>query len=174
MKTVVLGARPPALEALIQRRKALGLDLFDEVWEGEYHMAPAASMRHAILDAQLARLLGPLADDAGLVGSGPFNLGAPDDYRVPDRGLHRGMPAGVWAATAALIVEITSPDDETWAKLPFYAGHDVDEVLIVDPDQRSVDWFALDGDSYEPVDRSRLLNVDVATVRDAISWPPHD
>jgi hypothetical protein len=37
MKTVVLGPRPQALEALIQRRQALGLDIHDEVWDGAYH-----------------------------------------------------------------------------------------------------------------------------------------
>jgi len=37
MKTVVLGPRPQALEALIRRRQEQGLDTFDEVWEGTYH-----------------------------------------------------------------------------------------------------------------------------------------
>jgi hypothetical protein len=41
VKTVVLGPRPRELEGLIQRRRALGIDAFDEVWEGSYHAAPA-------------------------------------------------------------------------------------------------------------------------------------
>jgi hypothetical protein len=47
VRTVVLGPRPPELEAVLERRRALGQDLYDEVWAGEYHMAPAPSHRHA-------------------------------------------------------------------------------------------------------------------------------
>jgi Uma2 family endonuclease len=49
---------------------------------------------------------------------------------------------GDWRLTAAL-VEILSPADETPAKLPFYAAHQVDELLIVDPQSRTVSWCAL-------------------------------
>jgi Uma2 family endonuclease len=52
--------------------------------------------------------------------------------------LHRPGAAGTWLPTAALVVEIVSPEDETWEKLPFYAAHDVDEVQIVDPAERKV------------------------------------
>jgi hypothetical protein len=31
----------------------------------------------------------------------------------------------------------------TWQKLSFYAGHHVDEVLIVDLEERAVAWLAL-------------------------------
>ena len=79
MRTVVLGPRPPELDALIARRRSLGLDTHDEVWKGEYHMAPAA-----------------------------------------------------------VVVEIESPDDETWDKLDFYADHGVDGLLIVSAEAGSV------------------------------------
>jgi hypothetical protein len=36
MRTVVLGPRPPELDALIARRRSLGLDTHDEVWKGEH------------------------------------------------------------------------------------------------------------------------------------------
>lgn len=42
VKTVVLGPPPVEPEQLIQRRRAHGLDTFDEVWEGIYHVAPMA------------------------------------------------------------------------------------------------------------------------------------
>jgi hypothetical protein len=42
VRTIVLGPPPPELNALIARRQSLGLDTHDEVWKGEYHMAPAA------------------------------------------------------------------------------------------------------------------------------------
>ena len=86
MRTLALGALPGEIERFVERRKALGQDTYDEVWEGTYHVSPAARVTHGYLDDQMARLLGPYADKAGLVGTGAFNLGQPDDYRVPDRG----------------------------------------------------------------------------------------
>lgn len=173
VRTVVLGERPPELQELIERRRRLGLDLHDEIWEGEYHMSPAASVRHAFLESQLTRILGPLADAVGLLISAPFNLGEPDDFRVPDLGVHRGMPTGVWVARAALAVEILSPDDESWAKLGFYARLGVEEVLVVDPDGRRLTWLVRNeaGDGYDETERSALLDVDVAPVAAAINWP---
>jgi Putative restriction endonuclease len=172
MRTVVLGPRPPELDALIARRRALGLDTHDEVWKGEYHMAPTAHSSHGWLDDQLAVLLHPLAQAAGLGGTGPFNLGEPDDFRVPDRGLHRTRPNAVWIPTAAVVVEIESPDDETWDKLDFYAGHGVDELLIVSAKTRSVTCLVLEDGRYERVGESRLLGPDSATLAERIEWPP--
>ncbi len=36
MTTVVLGERPPELEAYLDRRRVLGLDGHDEMWDGVY------------------------------------------------------------------------------------------------------------------------------------------
>ncbi|MGH9115133.1 MAG: Uma2 family endonuclease [Acidimicrobiales bacterium] len=173
MKTVVLGDRPAALAALIERRHALGQDTFDEVWEGAYHMAPAPRFGHAFLDSEVGRVIGPLAKAAGLVLTGPFNLGGPDDYRVPDHGCHRGRPdpATVYLDTAAVVVEIVSPDDETFEKLPFYATHGVDEVLVIDSASQSVRVMRLAGDHYEDAPRSGLLGVEAAALGAGIEWP---
>jgi Uma2 family endonuclease len=171
VKTVILGDRPAELQALINRRHAQGLDLFDEVWEGEYHMAPYAKFRHGQIDQMVAELLGPLARAAGLVPSGPFNLGSPDDFRVPDRGIHRSPTDGAWVSTAAIVVEILSPDDETYDKLPFYARRGVDEVLIFDHDERRVHVLARRGDRYEEIDRSTLLAAGVDALTEHIAWP---
>jgi Uma2 family endonuclease len=174
MRTVVLGPRPAELEALVERRRALGQDLYDEVWEGEYHMAPAPHPWHGYLDQRLAVILEDLAGPSGLIVTGPFNLGAKDNFRVPDRGLHRKLPSTTFVPTAALVVEIVSPHDETWAKLGFYAEHGVDELLIVDPETRSVTWLDRGDDGYLEVADSRLLGVPVAQVADAIAWPDPD
>lgn len=173
MKTVVLDPLPPEIEQLIERRRRLGLDSYDEMWEGVYHMAPMARFGHGQLQAQILGLLGPLADRAGLLASGPFNLGKPDDFRVPDAGLHRGHPDpdATYLDTAAVVVEIVSPGDETYDKLPFYAAHGVDEMLIVDPANRRVAIFALTGAQYENARRSGQLNVDVDQLAVAIRWP---
>ncbi|HEY1280391.1 MAG TPA: hypothetical protein VGF22_12020 [Acidimicrobiales bacterium] len=68
MKAVVLGPRPAELEELIRRRRKLGVDTFDEVWEGSYHLAPAAHPAHGYIDNELAALLAPVARSVGLVG----------------------------------------------------------------------------------------------------------
>lgn len=172
MRTVVLGPRPAELETLIQRRHALGQDLYDEVWEGEYHVAPAAHPSHGYLDNQLAVVLWPLARNAGLVGTGPFNLGESDNFRVPDRGLHRSLPSTTWVPTAAVVVEIVSPDDETWDKLDFYAAHAVDELLIVDGRDCSVTWLVLEDNHYVRAKASVLLGITAEALKAQIDWPP--
>jgi hypothetical protein len=171
VKTVVLGDRPAELEQLIARRRVLGLDTFDEVWEGTYHMAPAPRFRHAYLDHAVAVVLDPYARAAGLIGSGPFNLGDSDDYRVPDGGYHRRLRDAIYLDTAAVVVEILSPDDETYEKFPFYAAHGVDEVLVVDADEHRVRLFRLDGEGYAEAEGSALLGVDAAAISEAITWP---
>ncbi len=174
VRTVVLGPPPAEISALIARRHALGLDTHDEVWEGEYHMAPAADVAHGWVDQQLAQLLAPLAAAAGLVATGPFNLGSPDDFRVPDRALHRGRPTGAFLPTAALVVEILSPHDETWEKFGFYAAHGVDEILVASPADRSLSWWVLDGARYVAADPSTLLGPESAGLADRIDWPPRN
>ena len=136
-------------------------------------MIPAPGHAHARVAQRLAELLGPLARAAGLEATmHEFNLGDSErDFRVPDGGLHRPDAAELWHPTAALIVEIVSPGDETWDKLPFYAKHHVDEVLIVDPEKRSVDWLALAGGEDRPVEHSGLIELGSADLAERIDWP---
>jgi hypothetical protein len=171
MRTVVLGPPPPELAALIARRRQLGLDKYDEVWDGEYHMAPMADFSHGFVQSQIAALLGPLAEAAAVVSTGPFNLGSPNDFRVPDWGLLRDAPMVLWVPTAAVVVEIESPDDETWEKLPFYASRGVEEVLIVSAQRRSVTWLIMEGNEYVRYPASRLLGPKSAALESRIEWP---
>jgi Uma2 family endonuclease len=172
MKTVVLDPPPIEVQQLIERRKQLGLDLYDEVWEGTYHMTPAPRARHGYLLDELVRVLRPFMEPAGLVGTAPFNLGDADDYRVPDYGYHRGMPdlEAIYLSTAAVVVEVVSPGDETYDKLPFYASHKVDEVIIVVPAQERVELLALVRDHYEAADRSAVLGVGASDLAAAVRW----
>lgn len=168
----MLGPRPAELQGLIERRHALGIDLFDEVWEGSYHLAPAPNAAHGYIDDVLAVLLHPYALAAGLTGTGPFNLGRKDDYRVPDRGYHRGLPRGTWVPTADIVVEVVSPDDETFEKFAFYAEHDVDEIIVADPSAKTLAlWRRTSGAGYEEAQASALLDVTAAVLAAAIPWP---
>jgi Uma2 family endonuclease len=171
--TLVLDPYAYELDALKERRRVSGLDRLDEVWEGVLHMVPAPDYGHARLTQQLAVALNDPARDAGLEAAmGEFNLGdSIDDFRVPDGGLHRHGTEGVWLHTAALVVEIVSPGDETWQKLPFYAAHEVDEVLILDPEKRTVDWLGLAGGEYRPIERSALIDLGPKELAEQIDWP---
>jgi Uma2 family endonuclease len=172
MRTVVLDPPTAGLDPLLERRRQSGLDRLDEVWEGVYHMVPAPSYAHGDLENQLHMILGPLARQAGLRMIGQSNLGESEhDFRVPDSALHRPGAHGTWHPTAALVVEIVSPSDETWEKLPFYAAHDVDEVLIVDPRERSVSWLALEHGEYRPVERSGLVELRATELAEQLDWP---
>lgn len=171
MRTVVLGTPPPALAELIEQRRHLGQDIFDEVWDGEYHVAPGPSAEHGRVDDELTALLRPRALAVGLVGTGPFNLGTAGDYRVPDGGLHRGRPTGVYLPTAAVVVEIVSPDDETYDKFGFYAAHSVDELVAADPGRRLVEIWRLTDGRYSRVERSGVLDIAVEELTGGIDWP---
>jgi Uma2 family endonuclease len=124
-----------------------------------------------LVDAEVAAALRPYARRAGLHGTTAFNIGVPREFRVPDFGLHRTTDLGVWNATAAVVVEVLSPGDTAWQKLGFYAEHEVDELVMVDPDERTVVWLARSDDTYVEVERSAVLDVDVAEVVGQIEWP---
>ncbi|MGH9076625.1 MAG: Uma2 family endonuclease [Acidimicrobiales bacterium] len=176
MRTLLPDPLPPELQEplarLLEQRRRWGADTHDEVWEGVLHMAPAPRRRHANLQAQLLEALGPLARAGGLTAVGECNLGEPGDCRVPDASLHRPGPDALYDTTAALVVEVISPGDDTWKKLPFYAAHHVDEVLVVDPDTRGVTWMTLGaGGGYHQAPGSALVDVTAAGQAQRLRWP---
>jgi Uma2 family endonuclease len=172
VRTLLPDPPPAEFEALLERRRRCGTDTRDEVWAGVLHMNPPPSFAHERIASELHRLLGPCADVAGLYLVGTVGIGVKDENRVPDLMLQRPQDAEPqWQQTAALVVEIVSPGDETWEKLSFYAAHKVDELLILDPRKRSVDWLALIGGSYEPIEHSDLIDLSAAELAQRIDWP---
>lgn len=172
MTTIVRGPRPPELEQWLERRRRAGADRFDEVWEGRYVVAPDPHSNHGAVQLELGLLLKDAARRLGLRAAQAFNLGRPDDYRIPDAGLIPG-PAGVWHSTAALAVEVLSPEDMTFDKLDFYTAHGVQELLVVDCQDRTVRCFALQGGQVER-DRSDVLGMTTEEITAAVDWPPLD
>jgi len=171
MPTLVRDPQPAEFEALLERRRRLGQDRFDEVWEGVLHMNPAPSGRHARIEAQLLALLQTPAAAANLTVVGQFNLGKNErDYRVPDGGAHRDFADRVFYPTAALVIEIVSPGDESWGKLDFYAGHGVEELVIVDPQEKTVSWLGLEDREYKHLRKSRLMELGKAELAERIDW----
>jgi Uma2 family endonuclease len=173
MPTLVLDPQPPAVEALLEQRRQWGVDRRDEVWEGVLHMIPPPSVEHERLSVMLARLIGPLADTAGLAATLTIGIGTDaHNYRVPDLALLRPGYAPQWNETAALVAEIISPGDKSREKLPYYAAHQVDEVLLIDPAARTVEWLAREDDGYRPVTHSGLIDVGVEGLMQQLGWPP--
>lgn len=171
---LVLEDPPPReMQALLERRKRSGLHRLDEVWDGVLHMVPAPSGEHAYLAQQLAVLLDGPARAAGLVPAmHEVNVGSSEeDFRIPDGALHREIPRTVWFPTLPLVVEIASPGDESWQKLPFYAAHGVEEVLIVEPREHKIHWLMLENGAYVQAERSGLIDLGPDDLLHQIHWP---
>jgi Uma2 family endonuclease len=171
MTTVILGEHPE-VQAMIDRRRALGQDGSDEVWDGVYYVVPHAHVHHSLMQARLIRVLGDLVSVRGFEVSAEFNLGKQNNYRVPDLGVHRGTPDELYVPSAALVVEILSPNDKTFEKFDFYARHDVEEILVVDLVKRSLSLWVSDGSSsYLAASDSAILETSCDQLQTKISWP---
>ena len=170
MATVVLDDEP-VVDAWLEQRRALGQDGRDEVWEGDYHVAPHEHARNGNIAGQVQGLLLVPVRQAGLHVGGSFNLGEPGDFRVPDLGYHRTRDFHAYMPTAAIVIEVLSPRDETWAKSGFYAAHDVDELWVVDPDAHTIRMWALTDGAYAETGRSDLLGLDGAALAADVDWP---
>jgi Uma2 family endonuclease len=102
----------------------------------------------------LLQVLGPLAASLGLEATyetGVYRPGRSDDYRQPDivvSAPEHQSARGI-EGRAELVVEIRSPHDEAWDKLPFFAEMGIPEVLILDTDEPTL--LQLATDRYEPV-----------------------
>ncbi len=149
MKAVL--ARVPGEE--LERRKRLGLDRYDEMWQGVLHKSPAPSEEHQRILMELGAFLLSLIKKrkAGTLrpGVNVFSQSSPkEDYRIPDLayvaagneamlhsdGVHGGPDA---------VIEIRSPDDETYEKLPFFAALRVQEVIVIDAVTKRTEIFKL-------------------------------
>ena len=171
MPTLVLDPQPAAFERLLEERRRVGADRRDEVWQGVLHMIPPPSVEHERLAHRLHVLLDAHAETAGLVVAGTVGIGMQSNHCVPDLALLRPGYKPQWNETAALVVEVVSPGDKTWEKVGFYATQRVDEVLIIDPDKRTVHWLKLAEGEYQPVERSGLIALGPAELAQRIYWP---
>jgi Uma2 family endonuclease len=113
----------PELLALIEQRRAHGLDRFDEWWEGVYRIVTGPSREHQRLLKALMNLIDARLDDPTLEVLPDINIGLDkQDARVPDIAvLSVDVPrtSRAFGATAKLIVEILSPGERPGEKLPF-------------------------------------------------------
>ncbi|MGH9276586.1 MAG: Uma2 family endonuclease [Acidimicrobiales bacterium] len=161
-----------APDHFLEERRRLGHDRWDEMWEGVLHVAPLPDSRNQRLAIKLGAILLPLAEAPGLIGlqspSG-FWPGRTDSWRVPALGFARRefvSERGV-EGRAKLVVEVRSPRDETYDKLPFYGEVGCQEVLVVDRDSLALELFvSQDGQMVATAPdaggRLRLASVDAS------------
>lgn len=126
------------------------------MWEGVLHMTPAPSVEHQRILDELLEFLRPRLRESrrGALVSG-INVFATDiDYRIPDltfisseRG-HVLHEDGVRGGGPDAVIEIRSPEDETYEKLPFYASVGIREVIVCHRDTKEPEIFHLTGSQY--------------------------
>jgi Uma2 family endonuclease len=158
----------PTLEGrLLAERRAKGLDLWDEVWEGTYFMPPFPNIEHQDLQFELAVVLRELLKNGGLgtvytsVNVSDREEGWRDNFRVPDLAVflmgNRAKSLGThWVGGPDFATEIVSPGDRSRDKLEFYASIGVRELLVIDRDPWELQVYGLKEGVLAPLGRSAL------------------
>lgn len=152
-KAVVLD--PLFTEELLVRRRKLGLDRWDEYWDGVWHMPPAPSIEHQQIEGELFIVLKDVVERAGLGRVfHEVNVADPEkglqDFRIPDISVvlvdgHAQIKEAFIAGGPDFVVEIHSPGDETYEKISWYSAQGVREVLVIDRDTKAVALYHAQG-----------------------------
>jgi Uma2 family endonuclease len=170
----------------LARRKRTGLDRWDEMWEGVLHKAPAPTYEHQRIVDELVAFFLPLlkrtARGTLRAGINVFREGMKDeDYRIPDltfiaAGNERIIaPDGTRGGGPDAVVEVRSPGDESYDKLPFFAELGVREVVVIDRDTKLPEVLRLAGRQYLAVaaEREGWVSSQVLGVRFRPVGGPH-
>lgn len=174
MKAVVLHVD----EADLARRRRTGVDRYDEMWEGVLHMAPAPAYEHQRIVSAIDRFLGPLCERRArgvlAVAVSVFrDVSAREDYRIPDLTFvatgrqHIVAADGIRGGGPDLVIEVRSPEDETYDKFAFFAQLGVREIIVIHRDTREPELYRLAGQQFAVVakDPDGWLHSDVLGVR---------
>jgi Uma2 family endonuclease len=152
---------------IIARRRRLGLDRFDEVWDGVYIMSPLADDLHQRFATRLAAIL---TLGAGLPEESEVRAGTnisdrevdwKKNYRCPDVAVFLPDTKAVckgafWYGGPDFAVEVVSPRDRSRKKLPFYAQVRTRELLIVDRKPWALELYRLHEGRLDLVGRSTV------------------
>jgi Uma2 family endonuclease len=153
---------PEDQKAMIRRRRRLGIDKFDEVWNGVYVMSPLADDLHQNITGELDSILREIIQRRGLgfVRPGVNITDRPDawekNYRCPDvvaflNGTTAVNYGTFWHGGPDFAVEIRSRGDVSRKKLPFYARVGTRELLIIDRHPWALELYRLDGEAMRSV-----------------------
>jgi hypothetical protein len=126
---------------LIARRRRLGIDRFDEVWDGVYVMVPPADVEHFEVASDLVTVLTMVVKWEGLgsvlagVAISDRHEGWTKNFRVPDvtvflNGTSAKNCGTHWFGGPDLAIEIVSPKDRSRKKIPFYEKVGTRELLM--------------------------------------------
>jgi len=151
------------LRRMIRRRRRLGIDHKDEVWDGVYVIMPDPTVLHQQIVTRLSSILLAVIDDAGRGRAfGGTNVSDrrhdwKKNFRVPDVVvvLNEGRAVDCvthWMGGPDFLVEVRSPGDDTDAKVPFYARIGARELLVIDRDTRHLRLLRHDGHDLTPVE----------------------
>ena len=167
------GLSSPA-SAPLERRRRGGVELVREIRNRGGRVMSGVDVERGAVLAQVAGVLSRRARFAGLTPSGgePIVIESEKGDTGAEWCLHRRGAAEWSLSTAALVVRVGAPAGADNAQLRRYAQHDVEEVVIVDHERRTIEWLALNGGgAYSPVTRSKLINCDPAELGKKIEWP---
>jgi Uma2 family endonuclease len=143
-------------ESIRAERKALGIDRWDEVWEGVYVVPSLPNNEHQQIQSRLLMPLMEMIDDPGLgfVAAGVNVTDRHPDweenYRGPDVVVYLKTTKAVnygthWLGGPDFLVEIMSPGEDPMAKFDFYARVKSHEVMIIERDPWAVELYRLKG-----------------------------
>lgn len=150
---------PRVDDRLLAARSRTGEDRWDEIWDGVLHMPPMPNNIHQLIEGQLETWLrihwewpggGTVYHQVNLASPG----GWPNvNFRVPDLLLASPDQGPInrvshFEGPPLVVVEIRSPDDESYEKLPFYAALGVPEAWIIDRDTLRPEIYQLRSGTY--------------------------
>ena len=154
---------------IIHRRRRLGLDRKDEVWNGRYIIMPDPDNVHQEFVAELIFILTLVVKRAKLGNVFPgCNISNREDkwtsnYRVPDVTVFlNNNPAENrhthWLGGPDLAVEIVSDNDKSRKKLDFYASVGTRELIILDRAPWQLELFRLTNGELISVGKSSVTD----------------
>jgi Uma2 family endonuclease len=185
MKLKLMIDNPHQIKRIIRRRRLMGGDRYDEVWDGVYVLAPLADNVHQEISGNLTAAL---KQAAGIPG-GRFFPGVnvsdrADDwrknFRCPDVAVYLpGNPAedreSHWLGGPDFAVEVISPYDRSRKKFDFYAKVGVRELLLVSRKPWRLELYRQDSGTWTKVGvseasastpvRSSVLNADLRLIQ---------
>jgi Uma2 family endonuclease len=152
----VMSSLLPDIQAL---RKQTGADRWDEMWEGVLHMPPMPNRDHQdlefVLESYLRFFWAPLRQAKVYHQINVASIGGwPHSYRIPDLVLLLPQRFAIdrneyFEGAPDVVVEIRSPEDETYEKLPFYRDLGVPEVWVIERDTRTPEIHVLKRGRYK-------------------------
>ena len=171
----VIVCDPTAEQQIIDERKALGFDRYDEVWDGVYVVSPLPNDEHQENVGGLTTWLTVAIQYAGLGKVRP-GVNVSDrvvdwehNYRGPDvvvftNDTQANCHGAFWHGGPDFAIEVVSQYDRSRQKFDFYAKVNTRELLIVDRYPWALELYRLNkAGTYDLVGRSTVNDSQILT-----------